>query len=37
MQVRGFGRNGQKNKSAVINENDEERIKERKTTDGRRD
>ena len=34
MQVTGFGRNRQKHKSAVINENDENKIVERKTTDG---
>jgi hypothetical protein len=36
MQVRGTGRNRQNHKSAVINENDEKKIMERKITDGRR-
>jgi hypothetical protein len=36
MEVRGFGRKRQKHRNAVINENDEKKIKERKTTDGRR-
>lgn len=36
MQVTEFGRNRQKHKSAVINENDEKKIKERKIADGRR-
>jgi hypothetical protein len=36
MQVRGIGRNGQNHKSAVISENDEKKVMERKTTDGRR-